>query len=154
MERDRPQPRSESQGRLFRARLDELQPSQLYICEEKLASVLASVQAGGRSLEPLPLFRFRDRLVLSDGHTRGVAAHLLGIAEVPAFWEEEELDWEAYAICVDWCLGEGVRSIGDLAGRIVPGRDYGRLWIERCAAMHRDLASKRLRQEKGGEEVV
>ena len=129
-------------------RLDELQPSQLYISTAKLAEVLRSFDLA--RIEPVPVKRLGDDLVMTDGHTRAFAAFLCGAAEVPTVPDEDELDWEAYEICVRWCRQEGIRWVGDLVGRVVGPDDYETVWRGRCAAMHRELAEKRAREQSDG----
>ena len=128
----------------FTARLAELQPSQLWISSEKLAAVLAGrerIDAAG--LEPLPVKQLADCLMLTDGHTRAVAAALSGINELTVCWETDDLDWDAYEECVRWCRDEGIRSVPDLTGRIVSAADYQRLWHDRCDRLHIELARSR-----------
>ncbi|MEM3466930.1 MAG: hypothetical protein QW566_10710, partial [Candidatus Jordarchaeales archaeon] len=57
---------------------------------------------------------------------------------------DEELDWEAYEICVKWCRENGIRGISDLRNRVVPQKDYEILWYRRCEEMQQDLEKKRL----------
>lgn len=133
---------------VFLVKLDELQPSQLYINADKLTAVLSAIDGVVIPSAPLPVRRFGGRLVLTDGHTRAVAAHLRGVDELQATWDQDDLDWEAYEICVKWCLQEGVRTIGDLAPRVVSGHEYGRLWLGRCSAMHQALAARRASQRE------
>lgn len=132
----------------FEASLSDLQPGQLYISSEKLAEVERSMHtAHGSSIPPLPVKRLASRTVLTDGHTRAFAAFQKGHRFVPAYWETEELDWEAYGICVQWCLQEGIHSVADLQSRVVPTDEYERLWYGRCRLLHSQLAVKR---ETGG----
>lgn len=128
----------------FTARLAELQPSQLWISREKLDAVLAGRERiDAADLAPLPVKRLADCLMLTDGHTRAVAAALSGISELTVYWETDDLDWEAYEECVRWCREEGIRSVLDLTGRIVSAADYQRLWHDRCDALHIEFARRR-----------
>ena len=128
----------------FDASLAELQPSQLYICAEKLAEVERSLRsASGWPVEPVPVKRLGARTVLTDGHTRAFAAFQQGWESVPAYWETDELDWEAYEICVEWCHQEGIYSVGDLRSRTITADRYEVLWYERCRAMRERLAGQR-----------
>jgi hypothetical protein len=68
---------------------------------------------------------------------------LAGLDEMPTYWDEDELDWEAYRICVRWCGEAGIRTVADLAGRVVDPETYERLWRRRCAEMHRALEQVR-----------
>ena len=53
----------------FEANLSDLQPSQLYICSEKLAEEERSMRTEqGLSVDPLPVKRLGPRTVLTDGH--------------------------------------------------------------------------------------
>jgi hypothetical protein len=95
-------------------------------------------------VEPIPIKKLGDQVVFVDGHTRALAAFLLGLSEVPVYWEEdEELDWKEYEICVEWCKREGIFSISDLKNRIVPHNDYQALWLDRCRRMQQDLEAER-----------
>lgn len=119
---------------------ETLQPSQLYISRSKLDRVRAWFDPERRSVfEPVPVKRLDDALVLTDGHTRALVAHLAGWQTVPAVWDTDDLDWEAYRVCVQWCRAEGIRAVGDLAARIVSEKDYQRLWLNRCRRLHQEL---------------
>jgi hypothetical protein len=128
--------------------LTQIQPSQLYISAVKLARVNDWWQPPClESLTPIPVVRLvggnRDcvgDIVATDGHTRAFAAYRAGFTEVPVIWDTDDLDWRAYRICVDWCRAEGIRTVMDLAGRVVGPEDYQRLWLDRCRRMHDELA--------------
>ena len=121
--------------------LANLQPSQLYISEAKLARILARWQPPTlNTLEPVPIRQLNGRVIYTDGHTRAIAAYRSGFDEVPVNWDEDELDWEAYQICVDWCLDKGIRTIADLGGRIITPEQYEVLWHDRCRVMQTELA--------------
>ena len=122
-------------------RLEEIQPSQLFISAEKLARVEADFDP--ERLAPLPVKMLGGRVIFTDGHTRALAAFRRGIAEVAVYWDEDELDWEAYEICVGWCDEAGIETIADLKDRLVDHEDYERLWYERCQRMHKNLSLRR-----------
>lgn len=82
-----------------------------------------------------------------DGHTRAFAAFLHNVSAIPVYWEDEELDWDAYEICVDWCKGEGIRTIEDLKNRVVSQEDYEILWYRRCEKMQQNLAERKRKKE-------
>ncbi|MEM2050565.1 MAG: hypothetical protein QW506_06630 [Thermoproteota archaeon] len=132
-------------AKVFRMRLEDIQPSQLYICFEKLCEVMKRFDPSDPwSIEPIPVKKLGDEVIFVDGHTRAFAAFLCGVSEVPVYWEDEELDWEAYEICVKWCRENGIRGISDLRNRVVPQKDYEILWYRRCEEMQQDLEKKRL----------
>lgn len=120
--------------------LASLQPSQLYISRTKLARVLAWWKPPTlETPDPIPVKRLNNRIIYTDGHTRAFAAYRHGFTEVPVYWDEDELDWEAYQICVDWCLDEGIRTIADLENRVISPENYEILWRGRCRVMQEEL---------------
>jgi hypothetical protein len=128
----------------FTMKLDEIQPSQLYISSAKLARVMTSFDPlRPESLAPIPVKALGDRVIMTDGHTRAFAAFSCGLAQVRVFWDEDELDWEAYAICVEWCVEAGIRTIAGLEDRVVDPQAYQVLWLDRCAEMHCELEARR-----------
>ena len=98
------------------------------------------------SIEPIPIKRLGNRIILVDGHTRAFAALLHNLPEVLVYWEDEELDWEEYRICVEWCRREGIHTIADLKNRVVPQKDYEAIWYGRCEKMQKELETKRERK--------
>lgn len=130
--------------REFMMKLDELQPSQLFISSAKLARVMSdSNTVTPDSLAPIPIKRLAGKVIFTDGHTRALAALLNGLAEVRVCWDEDELDWEAYKTCLQWCEEEGIHTIADLKNRIVSPTEYERLWLGRCGEMQQQLAVRR-----------
>jgi hypothetical protein len=126
--------------------LDRIQPSQLYISAHKLTRIRRCFDLSRpESLEPIPVVRLCGRTVYTDGHTRAFAAFSAGLAGVPIYWDEDELDRAAYEICVRWCERAGIHTIAGLAGRVVGPEAYQRLWLDRCARMHRRLEGVRNR---------
>lgn len=124
--------------------LQDLQPSQLYISREKLTKVQSMYDFSNPiGIRPIPVKDLDGLQVMTDGHTRALAAYLAGLSVVPTYADPDDLDWEAYRICVAWCQAEGIYSIADLAARVVSPEDYKRLWYDRCQAMQTDLAKKR-----------
>jgi hypothetical protein len=132
----------------FRMRLNEIQPSQLYINREKLEIVMGMIEQGqSSSLGPIPIKELDGEIISTDGHTRALALHMKGSEEVDVEWEDLEWDWDAYRVCVVWCKEEGIRSIADLADRIIDSADYQVLWLERCRVMQEELEEGRRREE-------
>jgi hypothetical protein len=63
----------------FMMKLDEIQPSQLYVNSTKLSLVAKFVDANDPKVtEPIPMKTFGDDVVPVDGHTRALAAFLRG----------------------------------------------------------------------------
>jgi len=107
----------------FRLELDSIQPSQLYINSEKLRYVMRLPESGPFSVKLIPEKKLGNQVVFVDGHTRALVAFLLGFSEVLVYWKDEELDWEEYEICVEWCKDEGISTILDLKNRVVSPRN-------------------------------
>lgn len=132
----------------FFMKLNEIQPSQLYISSDKLSNVMKSFPSKPSSIEPIPIKKLGGQIIFVDGHTRAYAAFLMGFCEVTVYWEYEDLDWEAYEICVEWCKEEGIHIIADLKNRVISHREYEKLWYERCAKMQKGLEAKRKLTQK------
>jgi len=104
----------------FKLRLDKIQPSQLYISRAKYAEVLKQFESEERlDLEPIPIKELDGELVSTDGHTRGVLWVLKGYDEVDCVWEDLEMDWEEYRICVQWRKDAGITSMYNLRDRFL-----------------------------------
>jgi hypothetical protein len=129
----------------FNIQLAQLQPSQLYINADKLAYVLQLPDPA--PLGPIPVKRLGDRIILTDGHSRAFAAYVRGCGEVRVVWDEDPLDWEAYARCVDWCQQGDIRSVADLKNRVVGNEQFETLWLDRCRAMQHELERERQRRQ-------
>ena len=99
--------------------LDRVQPSQLYVSTSKLARVRQRFDLSRpESIAPVPVVRLCGKTVYTDGHTRAFAAFAAGLAQVPAYWDRDELDWAAYKICVRWCERADIHTVSDLAERV------------------------------------
>jgi hypothetical protein len=130
-------------------KLNKIQPSQSYISSEKLSEVMKMFDPEKpESIEPIPIKRLGNRIIFVDGHTRAFAALLHDLSEVPVYWEDEELDWEEYKICVEWCRKEGIHTIADLKNRVVPQKDYETLWYRRCEKTQKELEARRKRKKE------
>ncbi len=130
----------------FLMELNEIQPSQLYISARKLDHVMEHFASKPSLMGPIPIKQLGNRIVFVDGHTRALAALLHRFPKVPVYWEEEELDWEAYETCIGWCVDEGIYTIADLKNRVISHREYQKLWYEKCTKMQRELEAKRKRR--------
>jgi len=130
--------------KIFAMKLSQIQPSQLYINSERLSEVIMALDRLKPDLiKPIPVKKLDDKIVLTDDHTIVLAAFLRGVLEVRVYWEEDELDWNAYEVCVEWCRKEGVRTIADLKNRVVSPKEYDVLWVNRCKKMQQELEARR-----------
>jgi len=94
-------------------------------------------------LEPIPIKKLNDHIIITDGHTRAYTAFLSNYSEIKVFWDNDDLDWEAYQICVNWCKQEGINSIADLSDRVIEADEHEVLWLKRCQEMQQSLELKR-----------
>ena len=125
--------------------LKDLQPSQFYISEKKLRAVEGWLRASDLSnFEAIPVKLLDGRPVMTDGHTRAVAALRAGLDTVPLVWDEDELSWDMYRACVAACRERGVESPRDLLSRIVPEEEYREVWDAWCDRMQAEVERKRI----------
>lgn len=131
----------------FLMKIDAIQQTQLYISSGKLNKVMRNLtRTKSIPVRPIPIKELDNQIVFVDGHTRAFAAFLLGLSEILVYWEDEELDWDEYRICVGWCKKEGINTVSDLKNRVVSNKDYQVIWLDRCKKMQEDLERKRKNQ--------
>jgi len=132
----------------FLKEFNAVQPSQLYISSGESFGVMETFDSANPELiEPIPIKKLGNEIVLADGHTRAFAAFLRGFSEVPVYWEDEELDLDAYEICVRRCEENGVYNIGDQKNRVVSQEDYETVGHARYEGMRRGLVRRKIQQE-------
>ena len=120
--------------------LRDLQPSQLYISEAKLAAVERWLDVSDlSSFDPIPVKELDGIPVMTDGHTRAVAALRAGLARVPLVWDTDEMDWRMYRACVTMCRRFGILSPQDLESRIISQEDYSAKWDAWCDRMQENI---------------
>ncbi|MBO4380772.1 MAG: ParB/RepB/Spo0J family partition protein [Clostridia bacterium] len=116
-------------------KLKDLQPSQFYISEKKLAKVESWFNPEDfRSFEPIPIKLLDGAYVMTDGHTRATAAIRAGLEKVPLVWDEDELSWDMYRKCVEECRARNVVSPTDLVNRIIDEK-----WNKWCDVMQNEI---------------
>ena len=121
---------------IFRFPITSIQPSQLFVSEGKLRNVREWFDpSGAENFDPIPLKELCGKLVMTDGHTRAVAAHLAGWTDIPVYMDTDELDWNFYETNVKWCEEAGIHTPAALAEHIVSHKDYEHLWRRRCMEM-------------------
>ena len=125
-------------------KLKDLQPSQFFISEDKLKAVRSWFDPSDLSVfEPIPVKLLDGTLVMTDGHTRAVAALQSGVDSVPLAWDTDDLDLDMYRRCVEECRNRGVFSPQDLVSRILSAEDYSEKWDKWCDEMQADIVRKR-----------
>ena len=125
-------------------KLKDLQPSQFYISDRKLRDINEWFQSEDLSnFEPIPVKMLDGVPVMTDGHTRAVAAVLSGLERVPLIWDEDELSWEMYRRCVMECKARGIHSPADLVNRIISESEYREKWDAWCDVMQAEVNRNR-----------
>ena len=92
----------------------------------------------------IPVKILGDVPVMTDGHTRAIAALLCGLDRVPFCWDEDDLDWEMYRRCVQECRKRDIFSPADLLGRIIPESEYDEKWNQWCDRMQAEVIRDRI----------
>lgn len=114
-------------------KLQDIQPSQFYISQEKIDKIKEWFQPQDLSnFEPIPIKALNGAIIFTDGHTRAWVAYEAGLEEVPVVWDEDDLDWELYQKCVDACLERDIKTIADLKGQVLSSEDYVTKWDYWC----------------------
>lgn len=115
--------------------LKELQPSQLYLSQDKVQKVTSWYDSS--PMTPIFVRKFAncDDWVITDGHTHAFVASLKGATTIPVQLDEEDYSdgvIKLYEQCIDWCREESISQISDLATRQLLQKDYQKRWIDRC----------------------
>ncbi|KGN00965.1 hypothetical protein Z969_08915 [Clostridium novyi A str. 4570] len=131
---------------IFEMKLLDVQPSQLFISKTKLENVLKWLNVDSiNKCDPIPVKNLNGKVIFTDGHTRAFAMYKMGIENIKVYWDEDELDWRVYEICVDWCTKDGIKSISHLDQRVISNDEYEILWYERCRKMQRGLEDRQFK---------
>lgn len=110
---------------LFSVKLDDVQPSQFYVDEEKLAAVRQFVHTEEDII--IPVTPEGGRFISQDGHTRMAAAAGLGFDRVWAFTAETNDLLYSFA---EEARNRGVFSPYDLP--VIPHGEYEVKWNQFC----------------------
>ena len=126
-------------------KLKDLQPSQFYISAKKLKDIEGWLNPADLScFEPIPVKLLDGRPVMTDGHTRAVAALRAGLDAVPLVWDEDELPWDMYRACVAACQEQAIESPSDLLPRIISEEEYQEKWDKWCDGMQAEVERNRI----------
>ena len=115
--------------KLFRVNLYDIQPSQLFVNENKLEAVSTFVNTSEDVV--IPLMENKGELISLDGHTRMKAAELKGIETVYGLRSHDEdygVDFSRIA------KRRNITSIKDV--KVLNDKDYDRAWIQFCENIH------------------
>ncbi|MCR5072299.1 MAG: hypothetical protein K6A39_00525 [Clostridiales bacterium] len=129
---------------ITKLKVHDLQPSQFYISEKKLNDIECWFNPKELSnIEPIPVKLLDGMPVMTDGHTRAVAALRAGLDSIPLIWDEDDLDWDMYRACVKACRERSVFSPSDLLTRIISEKEYIEKWDRWCDAMQQRIRKNR-----------
>lgn len=126
----------------FKVKLKNILPSQLYINEEKLDIINRSFNPN--DYKPFPIKKIGNNIFFTDGHTRAYSLFSKNIDEIDCQWDEDELSWTAYLVCLSWCREKNIKWIGDLKDFIVSKDQYKILWHDKCSELHEKLKKEPL----------
>lgn len=116
-----------------------LVPNNWYLSEEKLFGIEAAWRQGqGDTLPPITVTTIDQELVIIDGHTRAfvawknarseIVAEVLALRDIDGpSWLYEHIHREGKKL--------GVRSVTDLAERILSASEYREKWVGYCTAL-------------------
>ena len=136
-------------------KLKDIQPSQFYISEKKLRDIEGWLNPADLSgFEPIPVKLLDGRPVMTDGHTRAVAALRAGLEAVPLVWDEDELPWDMYRACVAACREQAIASPIDLLSRIISEAEYRERWDKWCDRMQAEVERNRIVIKPYTEEAI
>ena len=123
---------------VFKADLESIQPTQLYISEKKYRESMAlfDEKKGLEAYVPLPVKKIGSDIFFTDGHTRALILWQKGKRRVNGCFDTDDMDWIMYLASLDLCRKQEIRSIQDLEPRIVSEQEYKEKWINRCAESH------------------
>jgi len=128
--------------KIFELAIGKIQPSQLYISKEKMLAIQKWLTSLEDDYQPIPVKWLNGKIIYTDGHTRAFVLFKLSVKKIKVYWDPDEMDWEAYQICVDWCMNEGINHISHLENRLLDREQYKRLWVDRCKKMQAQLQGR------------
>ncbi len=115
---------------LFSVELSQLQPSQFYVDEDKLAAISSFVKSGEDVIIPLTPEKETGRFVSLDGHTRLYRAYQLGCRTVYGFLTEDTGGYIRHFVAE--AKKQGVFSPCDIV--VLPHEQYRKKWDDFCDA--------------------
>ncbi|MBS4537643.1 hypothetical protein GOQ27_04160 [Clostridium sp. D2Q-11] len=121
---------------LMKISIEDIQPSQLYISEEKLSNVSNWLDSKEKVI--IPIVKINDTYVSTDGHTRLVQAYINGYKNVFVY-NDTDVNPETSKVFVNWCRDEGISGIKELADRLLCQKEYEVKWIGRCQGYFKSL---------------
>ena len=125
---------------VFRAQLEDIRPTQLYISKKKYRDCLSIFKKNGfEDYEPIPAKRIGKDFFFTDGHTRALVLWQNGKRDINVYYDTDDMDWIMYLVDLQWCRHEKIHSIEDLQNRVISEPEYQEKWLNRCAKSHKKL---------------
>lgn len=115
--------------KLFQVNLYDIQPSQLFVNENKLEAVSTFVNKSEDVV--IPLMENEGEYISLDGHTRMKAAELKGIETVYGLRSHDE---DYGVVFSRIAKRRNITSIKDV--KVLNDKDYDRAWIQFCENIH------------------
>lgn len=112
----------------FDLELDQIQPSQFFVDEDKLKAVTSFVKTSADVVIPVAQMENTNQYISQDGHTRMYCAWQKGIRTVKAFLTEEENDYISYF--VKEARNRGIYKISDM--QTLSHEEYTEKWHRFC----------------------
>lgn len=113
--------------------LDEIQPSQFYVDEDKIKAISSFIGSGDDIIIPVMLDKRTNRYISLDGHTRMYYAYLRGYKNVKAFVSETNDYIFRFA---DEAVKRGIRKVSDI--KPLPHSEYEIKWNKFCDDFFRE----------------
>ncbi len=124
----------------FKKDIENIHPSQLYINREKLERIKKIIDSEGiESVQPLPIKKIGNKIFFTDSHTTAYEFKRRGIKKIKVYWDEDNLDWYSYLVCINWCRKNKIFSISDLKNSIIADNKYKKLWLNRCEKLQNSV---------------
>ncbi len=112
----------------FDLELDQIQPSQFFVDEDKLKEVASFVRGPEDVVIPVTRMENTNQYISQDGHTRMYCACQKGIRTVKAFLAEEENDYISYFF--EEARNRGIYKISDM--QVLSHEEYTEKWHRFC----------------------
>ena len=114
----------------------KIRPTRLYISglkSEKVKQQYAPLSVN--NIDPIPIFNRNGVIYFSDGYTCAFFAYLNGVTQILVYWDQDDLAWGLYDICISWCEDAGTKTIVDFKDAVISHESYKILWIQRCECL-------------------
>lgn len=122
--------------KLFKVRIDQLQPSQPCLSKARLDNILRNTAF---ILRPIGVRELKGKYCIIEGHERCYALNALGHTEVEVFIDDSKKDENIWHDCVRLAIEDGVANITDLEEKILPPNIFKQYWVMRKKKMSDSL---------------